>query len=176
MEQDIGYSDGLEELKEGVRKQERLIKVKDSNLRELFVDFKTDLLDRFLQPHSEHLTSEHMRILREQLAHIMVLAKNVHDDALYKLCVEEDSIFEGLESLLEEHPSANVISNPDVAAALDRLRQMMLDQQKLIFDKHDILMHEQQHLINILEQIKEISKDEKKESELKVYHGPAMLH
>lgn len=155
---------GISDIRKGVEEFEQSIQDEDATLRELFVSLKTDLLDEFLQPHTSSLSHEHIRILRQQIDHVMELAERIGYKELVKSFKEEESLLRGIESILDEFPRADVSSNPDLHESLEKMRLLMRNQQALIFDRHGILAREKQDLIDILGQVNELKELRRREA------------
>lgn len=159
-------SDCLEEIERGAHAFEHDLEAENQQLKELFVDLKTDLIDEFLRPGSGNIKDDHLRILEEQVRHVISIARTIGYTELVASFEEEQQLLHTLRDLVEQYPGVNVETSPDIRASLGRLRSLLRSQQQLIFSHEEILVEEKRRLIDILNQVAALKVDQEKERNL----------
>lgn len=146
---------GLEEIRHGVREYEQCLEDEQERLSELFSALKSDILSSL----SSALTLDGLRVLKKQVRHVVSVARAVGFEELEQSFSREEEILSSLEEILEEYPSADLSSSGDVRSSLRKLRDMVDEQQRMIFRHKEILLHEKQRLVEILQEADSLEQD-----------------
>lgn len=161
---------GIEQIRSGVQEFEECLTDKEKKLSELFMVLKDDILS------SQTLTADHVRVLKKQVRHILSVARAINDSALEHAFEQEEKVLSTIEDLMEHYPSMDVSGSADLQASLKNLQSMMAHQQRLIFRHKEIMSHEKQRLIQILQEASELEADFNKEQEIANSKNRSVLH
>jgi len=151
--------DALALIHQGAMQFSEEIKKEDAHWRTLYANLKTDLLDEFLSPGKGHVKEAHIRILKEQVRHVLSVAHVIGDKDMIRRFKEEEALIDEMRDLIQQYPNVNVETSADLRAALEKLRHMLVEQQKLVFEHEDILQDEQRRLLEILDQVTHLRED-----------------
>lgn len=158
--------EGLQRVEEEVRAVETGIRERDEQLRDLYVSLKTDILDEFLKPQHKHLRPQHIRVLREQVRHVVSVARVIGYAELVAAFTQEDRALDEIEDLVHQFPDISADTSPALRSALEHLRNLLTEQQRLIFAHEEILYQEKRRIISILEQVEGLRDDMRQERSL----------
>lgn len=154
--------DALELLEQGTKKFSEQLQADDQNWRTLYANLKTDLLDEFLSPGKGRVKESHIRILKEQVRHVLSVAHVIGDKDMIKRFREEEKLIDEMRDLVQQYPDINVETSADLRATLEKLRHMLREQQQLVFEHEEILQDERKRLVEILEQVKRLKEDKQR--------------
>ena len=139
---------GLAEIRAGVSEYTVELQDEEQHLAELFTSLKTDALEAL----SRSLSRERIQALHRQVRHVLSIARLVGYVELEEGFTQEDAVLTHLEELFDTYPLSTLSSSADVQSAIDSLISMISSQQQLIFQHKEILLHEKQRLVEILEE------------------------
>ncbi len=139
---------GLKKIRDGVHAFESSLDDEERRLAELFRVLKHELLSSL----SSSLDVQHVRTLKKQVRHVISIARAVEYPSLEKSFSEEEEILNHLQDILEQYPAADLSSSADVNSAIKNLRSLIERQQEMIFKHKEILLHEKQRLVEILQE------------------------
>lgn len=151
--------DALKLIEQGTHQFSEELQKEDQQWRNLYANLKTDLIDEFLQPGKGRIKESHIRILKEQVRHVLSIAHVIGDKDMIKRFKEEEKLIDEMRDLVEQYPNINVETSADLRAALEKLRRMLREQQKMVFEHEEILQDERKRLVEILEQVKRLKED-----------------
>jgi hypothetical protein len=161
---------GIEQIRSGVKEFEDCLEDKEQKLSELFVSLKDDILS------SDTLNLDHVRILQKQVRHILSIARAISYPELEHAFEQEEDVLGHIGDLLEHYPSMDISGSADLQAALKNLRSMISYQQDMIFRHKEIMSHEKQRLIQILQEASELEEEFKQEQTISASSHKTILH